>query len=141
LVLGGPQYGIALFAGVIIAEIAVLRSTLEWPVIVAIGAIIASGYAGVATVIRTKFRLDVGLAHLRDVIILLLAAFVGPTVVTLLLAAVLLTGGTLGFGEISLGRSGLRRGRRPRYRRHDPAGVAVRAAMAPTDAPSGAPHS
>jgi two-component system, LuxR family, sensor kinase FixL len=100
LVLGGPQYGIALFVGVIIAEIAVLRSTLEWPVILAIGAIIAFGYAGVATVIRTEFRLDVGLAHLSDVIILLLAAFVGSTIVTLLLAAVLLTGGRLGFGEI-----------------------------------------
>jgi signal transduction histidine kinase len=100
LVLGGPQYGIALFAGVIIAEVVVLRSTLVWPVIMAVGAIIALGYASVATVMRTKFRLDIGLAHLRDVIILLLAALIGSTVVTLLLAAVLLTGGTLGFGEI-----------------------------------------
>jgi two-component system, LuxR family, sensor kinase FixL len=100
LVLGGPQYGIALFAGVIIAEIVVLRSTLEWPVIGAIGAIIASGYAFVATMIRKEFRLDVGLAHLRDVIILLLAALVGSVVITLLLAGVLLAGGTLGFGDI-----------------------------------------
>jgi hypothetical protein len=95
LVLGGPAYAIALFAGVIIAEIVVLRSTLGWPAIVAIAAIVAAGFAFVATVIRKEFRLDVGLAHLRDVITLLLAAFVGAVAITLLLAVVLLTGGTL----------------------------------------------
>jgi two-component system, LuxR family, sensor kinase FixL len=100
LVLGGPAYAIALFAGVIIAEIVVLRSTLGWPAIVAIAAIVAAGFAFVATVIRKEFRLDVGLAHLRDVITLLLAAFVGAVAITLLLAVVLLTGGTLGFGDI-----------------------------------------
>jgi two-component system, LuxR family, sensor kinase FixL len=99
-VLLGPQYGIALFAGVIIAETVVLRSTLEWPVIVAIAAIVASGYTFVATVIRNEFRLDVGLVHLRDVIILLLAAFIGSTVITLLLAAILLAGSTFSFGNI-----------------------------------------
>ena len=50
LMLGGPHYGIALFAGVIIAEIVVLRSNLEWPIIIGIGAIVASGYTFVATV-------------------------------------------------------------------------------------------
>jgi signal transduction histidine kinase len=102
LILVGPRYGIALFAGVIIAEIVVLRSNLEWPVIIAIGAIVASGYALVAAVIRKQFQLDAGLGHLRDVTILLLAAFIGSTLITLLLAAVLLTGGKLGFGDIVL---------------------------------------
>ena len=100
LMLAGPHYGIVLFAGVIIAEIVVLRSDLEWPIIVGIGAIVASGYTFVATATRKQFRLDVGLIHLRDVIILLLAAFVGSTVITLLLAAVLLAGGELDFGDI-----------------------------------------
>jgi two-component system, LuxR family, sensor kinase FixL len=85
LILIGPHYGIALFVAIIIAEIVVLRSNLEWTVIVAIAAIIASSYASVATVIREQFRLDVGLAHLRDVIILLGAGFIGATGVTLLL--------------------------------------------------------
>jgi signal transduction histidine kinase len=100
LILGGLLYGVALFAGVIVAEIAVLKSDLEWPVIIGIGAVLASGYTAVAVVIRNQFRLDVGLNHLRDVIILLLAAFIGSTLITLALAAVLLTGGKLGFGDI-----------------------------------------
>ncbi len=102
LILLGPRYGIALFAGVIIAEIMVLRSNLEWPVIVGIGAIVASGYTFVAAAIRKQFRFDAGLIHLRDVIILLLAAFIGSIVVTLLLAAVLLIGGQFAFGDIVL---------------------------------------
>jgi two-component system sensor kinase FixL len=100
LILLGPQFGIALFAGVIFAEILVLRSTLQWPAIVGIGAIVASGYALVAAVIRQQFRFDVGLAHLRDVIILLLAAFIGSAAITLLLSAVLLMEGEFGLGDI-----------------------------------------
>jgi signal transduction histidine kinase len=91
-----------LFAGVIIAEIVVLKSHLEWPVIIGIGAIVASGYAFVATVLRRRFRLDVGLNELRDVIILLLAAFIGSALITLLLAAVLLPAEKIGFGDIVL---------------------------------------
>jgi two-component system, LuxR family, sensor kinase FixL len=100
LILIGARYGIALFAGIIVAEIVVLQSNLEWAVIVAIAAIIASGYTFIATVIRKQFRLDVGLTHLRDVIILLGAGFVGATCVTLLLVAVLLAVGELGFADI-----------------------------------------
>ena len=100
LILIGPHYGIALFVGIIVAEIVVLQSNLEWTVIVGIAAIIASGYAFVATVIREQFRLDVGLTHLRDVIILLAAGFVGATGITLLLVAVLLAVGELGFADI-----------------------------------------
>jgi signal transduction histidine kinase len=102
LILFGPIYGIALFAGVIVNELVVLQSTLEWPVILGIGAVVASGYTFVAAFIRRQFWLDVGLAHLRDVIILLLAAFIGSVAITLLLAAVLLTGGELGYGDIVL---------------------------------------
>jgi two-component system, LuxR family, sensor kinase FixL len=100
LILIGPHYGIALFVGIIVAEIVVLQSNLEWTVIVGIAAIIASGYALVATVIRDQFRLDVGLTHLRDVIILLAAGLVGATGVTLLLVAVLLAVGELSFADI-----------------------------------------
>jgi two-component system sensor kinase FixL len=100
LILIGAHYGIALFAGIIVAEIMVLQSNLEWPVIVGIAAIIASGYSLVASVIREQFRLDVGLTHLRDVIVLLAAGFVGATGVTLLLVAVLLAVGELGYRDI-----------------------------------------
>ena len=42
MVLGGPRYAVLLFAGAILAEIAVLRSSLAWPLILAISAIIAA---------------------------------------------------------------------------------------------------
>jgi two-component system sensor kinase FixL len=102
LILVGSQYGIALFAGVIIAEVVVLKSDLEWPAIFGISAVVAAGYTSVATLIRKRFRFDVGLSHLRDVVILLAAAFIGSTLITLLLAAVLLTSGELGVGDIVL---------------------------------------
>jgi signal transduction histidine kinase len=102
IILGGLQYGLALFAGVIIAEIAVLRSDLGWPVIAGIGATVAAGYTLVAAVVRTQFRLDIGLRHLRDIVTLLLAAFIGATLITALLAAVLLAGAKLSLSEIIL---------------------------------------
>jgi two-component system, LuxR family, sensor kinase FixL len=101
LILIGPHYGLALFAGIIIAEVAVLQSSLEWTIIVLIAAIIASGYAFVAVVIQKHFRIDVGLTHLRDVLILLGAGFAGATCITLLLVGVLLIAGELGVGDIA----------------------------------------
>ena len=111
----GPHYGICVIRRGIIAEIVVLQSNLEWPVIVAIGAIVAAGYTFIATVIRGQFRLDVGLSHLRDVFILLVAAFVGSALVTLLLAGVLLTAGKLSLGDIDFGCTYLDRRRCTRH--------------------------
>jgi signal transduction histidine kinase len=102
MILGGLHYGFVLFAGVIIAEIAVLRTDLGWPVISGIGATVGAGYTLVAAVVRNQFRLDIGLTHLRDIVILLLAAFIGATLITVLLAAVLLTGERFSLGEIVL---------------------------------------
>jgi signal transduction histidine kinase len=102
LILAGSRYGIALFVGVIIAEVVVLKSDLEWAVISGISTVVAAGYTFVAILIRKQFRFDVGLIHLRDVIILLVAAFIGSTFITLLLAAVLLLGGELAIGDIVL---------------------------------------
>ena len=68
MVLGGARYAAVLFAGAIVAEIAVLRSSLSWPVIVGVAAIIACGYGVVATVARRYLRLDVGLNRLRDMV-------------------------------------------------------------------------
>ena len=71
----GARYGIVLFVGVLIAEIAVLRTNLPWPFIIGVATIIATGYGAVAFVVRRK--LDVGLNHLRDVLLLLAAGAVG----------------------------------------------------------------
>src|SRR5262249_30719200 len=48
MVFAGSRYGIVLFAGVVLAEILVLKSKLEWPIILSIAAIIAAGYGVVA---------------------------------------------------------------------------------------------
>jgi hypothetical protein len=125
LILIGARYGIALFAGIIVAEIVVLQSNLEWAVIVAIAAIIASGYTFIATVIREQFRLDVGLTHLRDVIILLGAGFVGATLRHTTTGSGSAGGWRTRFRRHSLGCAHLYRGRCPRYCCHDAALVAL----------------
>src|SRR4029450_11344312 len=38
MVLGGPRYGVVLFAGVVIAETTVLQTKLQWPIILGIAA-------------------------------------------------------------------------------------------------------
>ena len=95
MILRGPLFGVALFVGIILAEIVDLRSALEWPVILGIAVIISGGYALVAAVLRGHLRLDLGLAHLRDVLVLLAAGIVGAFVITLALTLMLLTIGIL----------------------------------------------
>src|SRR5262249_61210323 len=63
MVFGGSRYGIVLFAGVVLAEMLVLKSNLEWPLILSIAAIIAAGYGVVASVLRKHSRIDIGLNH------------------------------------------------------------------------------
>ncbi len=89
MVLGGPRYGAVLFAGVVIAETTVLQTKLQWPIILAIATIFATVYGTVATVARNYLRLDVGLYHLRDVVILLVAGVCGAVLAALLLSLLL----------------------------------------------------
>ncbi len=100
MLLRGPHYGLALFVGIVLAEVVDLRSELEWPVILCIGLAISSGYALVAAALRQPLRLDLGLAHLRDVLVLLAAGIVGATVITLVLTLLLLVIGKLDWGDI-----------------------------------------
>lgn len=89
MLLRGPLYGLVLFAGMIAAELFVVRTALQWPVIVAIAAIISLVYGSAAIVLRRTLRLDAGLYHLRDLFVLLaggiIAAFVTSALVALLL--------------------------------------------------------
>ena len=57
----GPRYGAVLLAGMVISEIAVIRSSLEWWVIAGIAAIFALVYALTAAAARRWFHLDAGL--------------------------------------------------------------------------------
>jgi two-component system, LuxR family, sensor kinase FixL len=90
MVLSGPRYGAVLFAGVVIAETTVLQTKLQWPIILGIAAIFTIVYGTVATVARKHLQLDVGLYHLRDVVILLVAGVCGAVLAALLLSLLLL---------------------------------------------------
>ena len=91
LVLRGAAYGLVLFAGVVIAEIFVLRTELGWPVIVTMATIVSTSFAAAAAVARRHLRLDVGLSHVRDVLVLLptgaAAASISAALLSLLLLA------------------------------------------------------
>jgi signal transduction histidine kinase len=91
IVLKGATYGLVLLLGVIAAEILVLNTDLGWPLILAVAAVVAAGYTAAARLARTYLRLDVGLDHVRDVLVLLAAAVAGAAVVAALLGGLLLT--------------------------------------------------
>ena len=100
MLFAGARYGLVLFAGVIIAEIAVLGSSLSWPIIVGIAAIIALGYAGTAAVARRMLGFDPSLGHLRDVFLLLAAGGIGATIVALFVSLLLMADAQLDLSDL-----------------------------------------
>jgi two-component system, LuxR family, sensor kinase FixL len=101
MVFAGPQAGFILFAGVVIAEVIVLQNEVEWPIIIGIGVITSVSYASVAAFARQFLRIDVGLFHLRDVLLLLAAGLAGAVIDTALLTLLLLVVGQLDFHDIA----------------------------------------
>src|SRR5262245_55888956 len=61
MLFAGARYSAVLFVGVVIAEIAVLRSSLSWPIIIGIAGIIAVGYATMTMMARRVLAFDAGL--------------------------------------------------------------------------------
>ena len=100
LVLRGAHYGLVLFAGVVIAELFVLRTELAWPVIVGMAALISATFAAAAAVARRRLRLDVGLSHVRDVLVLLAAGTAAAAASATLLSMLLLVAGELTTGDL-----------------------------------------
>lgn len=100
MVLRGARYGLLLFAGVLIAELAVLRTDLGWFVVVCISVIISAGYAAVAVAVRRQLRLDVGLTRLRDVVELLIATLVGSAAIAVLISSVLVADQQIGLSDV-----------------------------------------
>jgi signal transduction histidine kinase len=96
----GVAYGLVLFVCVVIAETLALQTNLGWPIILAIAAIVAATYTGAAMVARGYLRLDVGLSHVRDVIVLLTAGVSGAAVVAVMLALLLLVTNDLNAGDL-----------------------------------------
>jgi two-component system sensor kinase FixL len=100
MILKGPLFGLALFAGVVLAETLVLQTELPWPIVLSIGAAVSVSYAAATDVTRRWLRLDVGLSNVRDLGILLAAGVAGAAVAAALLIALLLGTGQLSVGEL-----------------------------------------
>jgi hypothetical protein len=122
MVFVGSWGGFVLFTGVVTAEIFVLQSKLEWPIVIGVGAITSLSYAFVATVARRHLRLDVGLIHLRDLLVLLAVGLAGAVIDTVLVAVFLLAFGPLDMRDVVWASAPLHH----RHCRDDTAAAAVR---------------
>jgi two-component system sensor kinase FixL len=100
LVLKGAGYGLVLFAGVAVAEIFVLRTDLAWPVIFGMAAIVSASFAMAAVVARRYLRLDIGLSHVRDVLLLLAVGAAAAAASAALLSLLLLVADELTIGDL-----------------------------------------
>src|SRR5262245_3457850 len=100
MILRGIGYSAILFVGSLVAEVAVLRSELAWPIIVGIAAIVAVGYGLVAAVVRARLHLDAGLNRLRDILVLLGSATAGALLVAVSLSILLLADAALDAADV-----------------------------------------
>src|SRR5215475_1479506 len=96
----GPVAGFILFGGVVIADLAVLQSDVETPIVIGIGAITALSYSAVVAWARRKLKIDTELVHLRDLLMLLAIGLLGAAIDTILLTAFLQTVGHLDTSDI-----------------------------------------
>ncbi len=101
MILQGPLYAVSLFAGVVIAELFVLRTGLGWYFIIGIGAAISAGYLAASIVARRYFRIDVSLRRLHDVLSMLGAGIFGAVLVTLLLTLLFLSANALDLADLT----------------------------------------
>jgi signal transduction histidine kinase len=101
IVLRSAVYGLALFAGVVVAEIFVLQTQLGWPSILAVALVVAATYTAAAAVARRQLHLDTAMGEVRDVLVLLSAGTAGATIVGLLFSALLLADREVGNDDLS----------------------------------------
>lgn len=100
IILYGLRYAVALFLGVLIAEVAVLRTNLGWHTVFGIAVIIALGYGLVAGLARDVLRLDSKLSRLRDVATLLVGGAAGAVVVAVFICLLLLADHRLDLADV-----------------------------------------
>ena len=100
IVLRGMSFGLVLFACVIISETVVLRTGLAWAIVLAIAAIVAAGYTSAAMLAGRRWRLDVALSTVRDIVVLLATGAIGAGVVALLIAVLLLASNELDLSDV-----------------------------------------
>jgi signal transduction histidine kinase len=95
IILAGWPAGAMLFVGVITAEIFVLDTSVDASVVVGVAGVVSLSYTAAAIIARQRLRLDIGLARLRDVLVLLATGLTGAAVASALLAAALIGAGEL----------------------------------------------
>jgi signal transduction histidine kinase len=100
LVFAGPAAGLLLFAGVVTAETVVLRTDLDWGVVVALAALTSSSYTAIVDFARRKLALDTSLSHVRDVLVLLGAGLCGAIASGILMTGFLIAVGTLEWRDL-----------------------------------------
>jgi len=101
MLLKGMVYGLVLFAGVVIAEVFLVRTQLPWVIVLAMAALLAGSFAAAAAATRRYFRFDLGLNHVRDILVLLAAGIVAAAISTALLSALLLAADELTTGDLT----------------------------------------
>jgi two-component system, LuxR family, sensor kinase FixL len=101
MILRGPLYAVALFAGVVVSELFVLKSELGWYFIIGIAGSIAGGYLAAALIARNYFRINVSLRSLYDVLALLAAGTLGACLVAVLLTLLFLSANALDLSDLT----------------------------------------
>jgi two-component system sensor kinase FixL len=101
MLLKGVLYGFVLFAGVVIAEVFVVRTQLPWAIVLAMAALLAGSFAAAAAATRGYFHFDRGLNHVRDILILLAAGIIAAAISTALVSALLLAADELTTGDLA----------------------------------------
>jgi two-component system, LuxR family, sensor kinase FixL len=100
IVLKGAAYGLALLAGVVVAEVLVLQTQLAWPAILAVAVVVAATYTVAAAFARRQLHLY-AIGDVRDVLVLLSAGTAGAAVVALLFSALLLIDQEVGNNDLT----------------------------------------
>ncbi len=91
IVLRGLPMGIVLFAGVVVAQLTVVRGELPLAVTLLMGALIAGTYTAVALLVRRRLELASELLRTRDVLLLTVAGLGGALAVSIQLGLLLLS--------------------------------------------------
>jgi two-component system, LuxR family, sensor kinase FixL len=101
MLMKGVAYGLVLFAGVVTAEIFILRTELTWIIVLAMAALLATSFAAAAAAARRYLHFDHGLNHVRDILVLLATGIVAAAISTALLSGLLLAADELTAGDLA----------------------------------------
>lgn len=91
MILAGTRYALALFVGMLLAEVIGLRSSLPWYAMVAVALVVSACYAAVAHQARRYLHLGQRSMDTRDVVVLFAGGLAGAVGAAALLSLLLLS--------------------------------------------------